>query len=145
MPCCYWSNFNVEFFIGSFYWGFICLVHDAFRNLNNDSHNSNFQLILTHSTEEALDSALAGVPLTTNSNSRLTQSRPRVDVAEDRGSKRRHESPRSDADADSDVKKKRVDDGGTVPKRKTLEELFRRTKTQPCIYWLPKVEWFFTF
>ena len=61
--------------------------------------------MLTHSTEKALDSALAGVPVTSsssNSNSRLTQSRHRDGggSSDDRRSKRRRDSSRSDADSD---------------------------------------------
>jgi hypothetical protein len=64
----------------------------------------------------------------------------------DRRSKRPIDAP-ADADHRRDAKRSRGDVDGNAdgkvsdaPKRKSLDELFRKTKAQPCIYWLPKVE-----
>ena len=99
-----------------------------------------FQLIVTFSDEETLRAAQEGAPIpesrTQNEDHNNRNKRPAIiepssrDRIDDR-----------DRDHQRDPKRKRLESDKLeepIPQRKSLDELFRKTKAQPCIYWLPK-------
>jgi hypothetical protein len=76
---------------------------------------------------------MGGAPLPEKTAPRKTA------VSPDRRSKRPINAP-ADADHRFEAKRSRDDaDGKVSDAPKSLDELFRKTKAQPCIYWLLKV------
>lgn len=85
-----------------------------------------FQLIVTFSTEEDFDAAVKG-SLATTTTTTTTASEKR---SSEKSSRRDEDRKRPRLESDKpDV---------PPPQRKSLDELFRKTKTLPSIYWLPK-------
>ena len=96
------------------------------------------QISVKPSTEEELNAFLSGTADTRQNGAAPRSNREDNRPRESSETKKRPNAPDEDDEARSRKKRRREEESsGGGGAGKTLEELFRKTKTQPSIYWLP--------
>ena len=94
------------------------------------------QISVKPSTEEELNAFLSGTADPRQNGSAPRNNREDARPRDNNGSEAK-KRPVPDEDDEARSRKKRRREEDAPPPGKTLEELFRKTKTQPSIYWLP--------